>query len=94
MSALYHSLGFRQNQIGYFYMFFCGFIKGRSDYFCIHTSLHISHFLWSFIYQKNHHIGFWVICRDGIGNVFQEHSFPCFRLGYYHCSLSFSYWSE
>ena len=78
MSTFYQSFCFLQGDGRNFYVFFCRFIKCRSNYFCFYTSFHICNLFRSFINQHNHQVTFRMIFCNGIGNFFQQHGFTVF----------------
>ncbi|MOA05180.1 hypothetical protein D3C78_1247690 [compost metagenome] len=56
----------------------CRLVKGRSDNFTLHQTLHLGHFFRTFVDQQDHQHAVWVVVSDALRNVLQQHGFTGF----------------
>ncbi|MOA32473.1 hypothetical protein D3C78_1536960 [compost metagenome] len=54
-------------------------VKGRSDNFALHQTLHLGNFFRAFVNQQNHQHAVWMVVSDALCNVLQQHGFTGFR---------------
>ena len=64
------------------------FVECRGNHFCVHAASHVGHFFRTLVDEQNNHIGFGVIFRDGVGDVFQQNGFTSFWLSHNQTTLS------
>ena len=51
------------------------FIKGRGHNLPLHRTLHVGHFFWPFIDQKNDQKYLWMVFRNGARDILKQHGF-------------------
>ena len=88
MTTFYQSFCFFVYDIRHFHVVFCGLIKGRSNHFGIHRTCHIGHLLWTLIDEQNDHIHLWMVLRNSIGYLLEQHGLTCLRLCHDQTTLS------
>ncbi|CNU18267.1 Uncharacterised protein [Salmonella enterica subsp. enterica serovar Bovismorbificans] len=57
----------------------CRFVKGRRNHFAFHQTLHLGYFFRTFVDQQHHQHAVWVVIRDALRDVLQQHGFTRFR---------------
>lgn len=94
MTALHHSFGFVQDDLGDLHVTLCRLVEGGSDDLGVHASRHVGDLFGTLVDEQDDHVHFGVIGCDGIGNVLEEHRLTRLGLRYDQAALSFAYGGE
>ncbi|CAK6470919.1 hypothetical protein PSEG_05569 [Pseudomonas sp. Nvir] len=70
---------FLDNHLGNLHVAGCRLVKGGSNHFTFHQTLHLGHFFRTFVDQQHHQHAVRVVVSDALRDVLQQHRFTGFR---------------
>ena len=70
---------FLNNHLGNLHVTGCRLVKGGSNHFTFHQTLHLGHFFRTFVDQQYHQDTVRVVVCDALRDVLQQHGFTGFR---------------